>query len=123
MGYLLKGHQQHFFRGQFQGQVCSILLSNNLEAKVECVINKFAGDTKLGDAVHSLDRLQRDQDIWEHWEIINGMKFNKNKCRILHLEWSDARHKCNLEDEYLERSLTDRDLEVLVDSRLNMSQL
>lgn len=47
MGLSVMGLQQHFFRGQF----CSVFLSNNLDAGVECIIGKFAGDTKLGGAV------------------------------------------------------------------------
>lgn len=44
------------------------------------------------------------------------MKSNKKKCWILHLGWSNAGHKG---EKWLEISLAERDLGVLVDSRLN----
>lgn len=46
-----------------------------------------------------------------YWEIIKDMKFNEDKCLILHLEWSSSRHK-------LESSPSKRDLGTLVSSRL-----
>ena len=58
----------------------------------------------------------------EHWAIINGMKFNKTKCWILHLGWSNAGHRYKLGEEWLESSPAERDLGLLVDSRLNVSQ-
>ena len=61
---------------------------NDLEARVECTISKFADGTKLGGAVDSLEgqeALQRDLDRLEHWAIINGMQFNKSQCWIPHL--------------------------------------
>ncbi|GAB0204717.1 cAMP-dependent protein kinase inhibitor alpha [Grus japonensis] len=91
---------------------------NDLDAGVECIISKFADDTKLGGAVDSLEgqeALQKDLDRLEHWAmIINGMKFNKNKCQILHLGWCNARHKYKLGEEWLESSPAERDLGVLV---------
>ncbi|KAK4830331.1 hypothetical protein QYF61_010095 [Mycteria americana] len=86
---------------------------NDLDAGVECTISKFADDTKLGGAVDSLEgqeALQRDLDRLEHWAMINGIKFKKSKCQILHLGQSKARHKYKLGEEWLESSPAERDL-------------
>ena len=58
----------------------------------------------------------------KRWAVINGMKFNKSKCQILHLGWSNAAHSYKLGEQWLESSPAERDPEVLVDSRVSMSQ-
>ena len=50
------------------------------------------------------------------------MKFNKSKSQILHLGWSTDGHKYKLGENWLESSPAERDLGVLVHSRLSMSQ-
>ena len=50
------------------------------------------------------------------------MKFNKNKCWILHLRQSNTGHKYKLGEEWLGSSPAEKDLGVLVDSRLKRGQ-
>ncbi|KAK4818859.1 LOW QUALITY PROTEIN: hypothetical protein QYF61_020078 [Mycteria americana] len=104
--------------GSILGPVLFDIFINDLKAGLECTISKFAEDTNW----EGQDALQRGLGRLEHWAMINGMKFNKSKCWILHLGWSNARHKYKLGEEWLESSPEERDLRVLVDSRLNMSQ-
>ncbi|GAB0205527.1 mitochondrial enolase superfamily member 1 [Grus japonensis] len=92
---------------------------------LEGVMSKFVDDTKLGGAVDSVEggeALQRDLDRLENWAITNRMRFNKGKCWILHLGRGNPGYTYRLGDEMLETSHAERDLGVLVDSKLNRSQ-
>lgn len=50
------------------------------------------------------------------------MRFNKGECKVLHLWGNNLRHQYMLGVIQLENSLAEKDLEVLVDSQLNVNQ-
>ncbi|KAJ7421939.1 hypothetical protein BTVI_16125 [Pitangus sulphuratus] len=117
--------QSEVLQGSTLGSVLFSIFTNDSDMGLEGILSKFAEETKVGGAVNSVkgrEALQRDLDKLEDWTFTNHRKFNKGKCQILYLGWGNPGYKYRLGNEMLKSSARERDLKVLVNNKLNMSQ-
>jgi len=112
-------------QGSVLGPVLFNFFMNDLDEELECTLSKFADDTKLGGVVDTLagcPAIQRDLDRLESWVQKNLMKFSKGNCKVLCLGRNNPMHQYRLGVDLLESSSVERDLGVLVDDKLTVSQ-
>jgi len=112
-------------QGSVLGPVLFSFFTDDLDEELECTLSKFADDTKLGGVVDTPEgcaAIQPDLDRLESWTDRNLRKFHKGTGRVLHLGRNSPMHQYRLGADLLESISVERDLCVLVDDRLTMSQ-
>jgi len=88
------------------------------------LIKKFADDTKIGHTVSSQaerEELQRALNLLCDWATKWGMKFNLQKCKVMHLGHNNPRQEYSMGGQILGVTEEERDIGVIVTKNLKTS--
>ena len=82
----------------------------------------MANSAEAGCTAYGKIKLSIDVEFTHYSARANLMKFNETKCKVLHMGRGNPKHKYRLGDEGTESSPAEKDLGVLVDEKLDVSQ-
>ena len=109
------------------GPLAFIIFINDIDcaAKLIEILNKFADDTKMGNRIITAEdneKIQKTLDELVKWSIDWGMKFNVDKCAVLHFGGKkNEEHVYYMNNIPLKKSTLEKDLGILISSDLKPS--
>ena len=114
-------------QGSVLGPCLFLMFINDIDQAVECVggmLKKFADDTKWWKkVVTEEDRLAFQQGIDNlfQWSADWQMPFNDDKCHVLHVGRSNARHQYTMGGAVLESVHQEKDVGVIISDNMKPS--
>jgi len=116
-------------QGSVLGPLLFIIFVNEMPELVHSSILMFADDTKVFTEIRNEEdatKLQEDLTALQEWSQIWQLRFNPDKCHVLHLGSNNQKYKYNMnkstdEQTTLQETLLEKDLGVLIDPTLTFS--
>ena len=118
-------------QGSCLGPVLFVIFINDLPEVVESLCQMYADDTKVfskSDNEELKNKIQKDLDNLTMWADKWQLRFNADKCHVLHLGYRNQHHQYHMRkhdsDESVELAISyvEKDLGVLVDNDLKFTQ-
>ena len=110
-------------QGSVLGPTAFIIFINDIDQEASLItsIMKFADDTKLGHVVRNekdRDTLQSTLDSLHAWSDKWGMKFNGDKCKVMHIGQQNNCYTYYMNGEQLKTTDEEKDIGVVVHNSL-----
>ena len=108
-------------QGSVLGPLLFLIFINDLPDSIKSFVELFADDVKLliGPSMHHIAQL--DLDHLTKWEAIWKLKFNVDKCKVLHIGCNNEKFKYKLNNKELKEVIEERDLGVTFNGSFNFS--
>uniref|UniRef100_A0A803JG40 Reverse transcriptase domain-containing protein n=1 Tax=Xenopus tropicalis TaxID=8364 RepID=A0A803JG40_XENTR len=109
-------------QGSVLGPLLFNLFINDLEVGIDSTVSIFADDTKLCKTISSMQdaaALQSDLTNLDNWAANWKMRFNVDKCKVMHFGRNNINANYLLNGSVLGASLMEKDLGVFVDNKLS----
>jgi len=112
-------------QGSVLGPLLLIIFVNNIESGISSKVLKFADDLKVFRAITGQDEhisLQKDLDELVKWSEEWQMKFNFDKCKIMHVGKQHMKAPYLMGGQVLSVTQQEKDLGVILNTKLGASE-
>ena len=112
-------------QGSVLGPILFIIYINDIDEGIKCKISKFADDTKIANKVDSENErqlLQSDLNTLIEWSNKWQMKFNIDKCHVLHIGNQNPKATFSINNIPMTSVDKEKDLGIIVSTDLKPSK-
>ena len=109
-------------QGSVLGPTLFLCFINDMPDVLDCMVKIFADDTKAYRSISceaDCERLQENIDKMLFWADQWQLKFNNEKCKVLHLGKNNLGYEYKMEGEPLASTEVEKDLGVHIDNKLS----
>ena len=112
-------------QGSILGPLLFIIFFNVIDGGIVSDVLNFTDDTKLfGKVVSSESRvmLKEDLRVLCEWSVAWQMKFNTDKCKVIHFGAQNLEEEYFMEGNKLEKASEEKDLGVMISRNFKVSK-